>query len=92
MLQENEVISCILTVGVVLFVLVNYRSVVRIPRSNLLLSSLLFFLLSNVFTVCEGLWLERVFNALEHLCYTVALLLLAIWSRLLYRQRESSDV
>ena len=41
MLQENEVISCILTVGVVLFVLVNYRSVVRIPRSNLLLSALL---------------------------------------------------
>ena len=92
MLQENEVISCILTVGVVLFVLVNYRSVVRIPRSNLLLSALLFFLLSNFFTVCEGLWLEAFFNLLEHLSYMMALVLLAVWCRTIYHHKESRDV
>lgn len=92
MLQENEVISCILTVGVVLFVLVNYRSVVRIPRSNLLLSALLFFLLSNVFTILEGLWLEAIFNAIEHLCYTISLILLAIWCAALYRRKGADDV
>ena len=92
MLQENEVISCILTVGVVLFVLVNYRSVVRIPRSNLLLSALLFFLLSNFFTVCEGLWLEACFNLVEHRSNIMALVFLAGWWRTIYHHKESRDV
>jgi hypothetical protein len=91
MLQENEVISCILTVGVVLFVLVNYRAVTRLPCSAVLLWSLLFFLLSNVFTVCEDLWLEQLFNVLEHLCYTITLILLALWCGLAYRQKDSGD-
>lgn len=92
MFQENEVISCILTVGVVLFVLVNYHAVVRIPRSNFLLLSLLFFLLSNLFTILEGFWLEDFFNALEHICYAVYLLLLAIWCKLIYRRGGSDNV
>lgn len=86
MFQENEVISCILTVGVVLFVLVNYRAVVRIPRSSLLLSALLFFLLSNLFTICEGMWEEALFNALEHSCYAICLILLSIWCSATYRR------
>ena len=92
MFQENEVISCILTVGVVLFVLVNYRAVVRIPHGSLLLSALLFFLLSNVFTISEGLWQEAWFNALEHISYAICLILLAIWCRVVYRRGGSGHV
>lgn len=92
MFQENEVISCILTVGVVLFVLVNYRTVVRIPHSHLLLSALLFFLLSNVFTICEGMWMERFYNALEHLTYMVSLIIMAVWCRAIYRRGGSGHV
>jgi len=92
MFQENEFISCILMVGVVLFVLVNYRAVVRIPRRNVLLSALLFFLLSDIFTIAEGFWLEAVFNALEHICYAASLLFLAVWCRLIYYHKDSGDV
>lgn len=92
MFQENEVISCILTVGVVLFVLVNYRTVARIPRSSFLLVALLFFLLSNVFTICEGLWLEPYFNALEHLCYVTSLVFLAGWCKAIYRRGGTGRV
>lgn len=92
MFQENEVISCILTVGVVLFVLVNYHAVAQIPHHNFLLWALLFFLLSNMFTVLEGFWLGDFFNALEHLCYAANLLLLAVWCRLVYLPRHSDDV
>lgn len=92
--QENEIISCILAVGVVLFVLVNYRLVIRIPRSSLLLSALMFFLLSIVFSICEGLWEDafNVYNALEHLCYMINLLFLAVWCGIVYRRGGPGNV
>lgn len=93
MFQENEVISCILMVGVVLFVLVNYRAVIRIPHSGLLLSALLFILLFNIFTICEGIWTEAFYfyNLLEHVCYVVSMFFLALWCRAMYRRGGSGD-
>jgi len=93
MFQENEVISCILMVGVVLFVLVNFRTVVRIPGSGLLLSGLLCMLLFNIFTICEGIFQEAFyfFNVLEHLSYITSMFFLAIWCRKLYRRGGSGD-
>lgn len=91
-IQENEIISCILTVGVSLFVLVNHRAVSQIPRSNILLLGLVFLLLSNFFTVLEGVMLEKLFNFLEHLGYTASLVCLALWTRAVYQRGDGRDV
>ena len=88
MFQENEVISCVLTVGVVFFVLVNYHAAARIPRSGLMLSALLFFLLSNIFTICKGVWHQAFLDAFEHISYVISLVFLAIWCRWIYRHGE----
>ncbi len=90
--QENEIISCILTVGVSLFVLLNHRAVAQIPCHRWLLRGLLCFLLSNFFTVLEGAMLTKLFNGLEHLTYTGCLVSLAIWARGVYGRGERTDV
>lgn len=87
-IQENEIISCILTVGVSLFVLVNRRAVSQIPGSRLLLLGLVFLLLSNFFTMLEGVMLERTFNLLEHLGNAASLVCLARWMRQVCRRGE----
>jgi hypothetical protein len=91
--EEKEIISCLLMVGVVLFVLVNYQSVARIPRSGMLLSALLCMLLFNLFTVCEILWPEAFYllNLLEHICYVTYLIILALWCRAVFCRGGSSD-
>jgi len=91
-IQENEIISCILTVGVSLFVLVNHRAISQIPRSNLLLQCLVFLLLSNFFTVLEGVMLTEMFNFLEHLSYAASLVCLALWVRAVYQRGDGRDV
>lgn len=90
--QEKEIISCILTMGVVLFVLVNYSTVARIPRSNLLLLALVFLMLFHIFTIGEGIWAGAfyVLNLLEHICYVMYLVVLAAWCGMIYRSGDDS--
>lgn len=79
MIQENELIMLLLGLGVLIFLIANLSQLRRIPESTLLIASYVVLLFGWVLTVAEGFLLSRVINFMEHLCYAVSSVLLALW-------------
>jgi hypothetical protein len=71
MVYPTEVFVLIINIfGVPLFAAV-VRSA-NLPGAGLFVIAYLCLMLSNIFTVVEGLWLESLFNLLEHASITVS--------------------
>jgi len=84
MIRENEIIMFMLGLGVLIFVLLNYLHLKRIPLFGVLLVGFCLLVLGWALTVLEGFFLEGFFwnsslNFLEHLCYAVSGIIVAIW-------------
>lgn len=79
MIPENEVVMLLLGLGVLLFVLGNRSNLRRVPSSGILLASFGAFLTGVVLTVIESFFWEDVLNVLEHLCYAISAMLIALW-------------
>ena len=79
MVQENELIGLILGVGVLIFILANHSRLRSLPAAKILLASYYFLLLGWALTVLEGFFWGQVLNLVEHICYAVSALLLAVW-------------
>jgi len=83
-IRENEVVSLVLYVGVLIFVLANFKRLKHIPGFALLLAALLTFLCTALLTVLEGVFPDPSaghwwFNFLEHCGYAGCAILLAVW-------------
>jgi len=79
MVQENELLTFLVGIGVALFVFINRRRIRQIPGSPWLFLSYSFLFAGWVLTVAEGFVLEEVFNLLEHACYMVSSVTAALW-------------
>ena len=79
MYETYEMFTLLTGVVIVLFIPLFRKAIAREPFSKYLLASFFFFILSRVFTVIEGLFLENLFNHLEHLCYLAFSLFLLKW-------------
>ncbi len=79
MIQENELILLLLGVGVLIFLMTNASQLRRIPEFRLLVASYVTLFLGWAFTVLEGLLWSRLINFMEHLCYAVSSVVLALW-------------
>ena len=79
MVQDNEVVSLVLAVGVFVFLLLSWRSLRKIPCIGLLFSGYCGLLLGLVLTVLEGFFWGGLLNVLEHISYLVSALFLAGW-------------
>lgn len=79
MLAENEVVSLLLSLGILLFIWANLWRIREIGGYRYLLSSFLAYVIALIFTLLEGIVWEPGFNFLEHLGYMVSAALLAIW-------------
>jgi len=77
--QQNEIIALLLSLGVLLFVLHNRRRLAHLPAWGVLLAAFYVLLAGRVLTVLEGLFLEEALNLAEHVCYAVSSVLLAVW-------------
>ncbi len=90
MVQENEIITLILGVGTLLFVVFNRRPLRSVAHSKLLLSALIVAFWAWVLTNVEAyIWFDFV-NCLEHICYAVSSVLLAVWCLISLRDRGST--
>ena len=76
---QNEVVMLLLGLGVLLFILGNRSNIRRIPSGGILTASLVMFLVGVVLTILEGFFLTDLLNVLEHLCYLVSAMLMALW-------------
>jgi hypothetical protein len=79
MFQENEVVMLVLGIGVLLFIVKNLEQVKRIFLWKILIGSYYILLSGWFFTVIEGFFLEYYFNLLEHICYAVSTVMVAVW-------------
>ena len=79
MIQENEIITLLLGIGVMIFILANNRKVKRIPVAIILIAGFYVLLAGWVLTILEGLFWKDLLNVLEHICYTSSSILMAVW-------------
>lgn len=79
MIQESELIMVLLGSGVLFFLLANTPQLRRIPEYRLLIVSYAILFFGWVLTVAEGIFLGRLLNFMEHLCYAISSAMLALW-------------
>lgn len=79
MIQENEIVSLLLCMGIVSFILINRVQIKRLPSSDIFIYGFYIFTIGRIFTVLEGVFFEYFFNLLEHAFYAISSLLIFIW-------------
>jgi len=79
-IQENEVVTLLLSIGVLVFVLLNRSQLGSLPLHRLIVGAFLALIAGQVLTILEGLRFGEVLNLAEHVCYAVSALLLAVWA------------
>ena len=79
MIQQNEIIMLLLSIGCAIFILVNKQKVKRIPLAKLLIAGFCVLLAGYVLTIFEGIFWKDFLNVLEHICYAASSILMAVW-------------
>ena len=88
MIQENEFITFVICVGVLIFFIVNYQKLKKLIGYKLFLTSFILYTCAWCFTVIEGFILEVVFNFIEHLCYISSSVAMVSWILIAFRKRK----
>jgi hypothetical protein len=78
-IQENEVIMMILSLGVMAAIIINREQLKTLQNSKLLLISFIFFTLASLFTNLEAVFWPEINNILEHLSYVVSAIFISRW-------------
>jgi hypothetical protein len=81
MFQEYEIISIILTMGLLGYLVLNRNRMVRVPSHRLLLLTFSLMIAGWIFTVLEEVVFHDLLNLLEHIVYTLGAFSLAVWCR-----------
>jgi len=79
-IQENEVVTLLVSVGVAIFIAQNKSRLALLPYHRLIIGSFLALLAARVLTILEGFWYAEIFNFSEHVCYLLSVLQLAGWT------------
>lgn len=87
-IQENEGVMLLLGIGLLIFVLGNYRRLVRFPYVNILVTGFVILTAGWLLTVLESFFWGDVLNLLEHMCYAASGIVTAVWLWLFTRQNK----
>ena len=91
MFRENEAVMLLIGLGVLMFILTNYSRLKVLPASKVLVSAFLALLMGWILTITENFFLGDISNCLEHFCYAVSSILVAVWCwRVFGRRKEVS--
>lgn len=91
MLEEREVVALLLTIGVLIFLLVNRARIRELPAAPLLLAAFGVLLGSRILTVLEGFLFRDYLDLAEHVCYAVSAVLLAMWCGRVFGRETSAQ-
>ncbi len=89
MVQENEIITLLLGVGTVIFVIANHSRLRELPSSNILINGVYVLFAGWILTILEGFFLKQLLNLLEHTCYSIGAVLMAVWCWKIYKKKQS---
>ncbi len=90
-MEEREVLSCLLSLGVAVFIVSQHHKLKAIPFFRILLTSFALLLLSFNFSVVEGFFWESGLNFLQHLCSGLSAILLAVWCWLMFVKKPEKE-
>jgi cell shape-determining protein MreD len=79
MIQQNEIIMLLLSMGLMFFILINKQKVKRIPVAKILTAGFYVLFAGYVLTNLEGLFGYDLLNVLEHICYAASSILMTVW-------------
>lgn len=85
MIQENELLTLLVAVGVLVFAVSNREGLRELPRAGLCRLAFMLLVAGLTFTVLEGVFWEHILNLLEHICYGASSVTLAIWVWLVFK-------
>ena len=89
MIQENELVTLIIGIGILIFLLVNFRGMRNIPGIKILAAGFCMLFSGWIFTILEGFFFKNVLNLMEHICYAVSSILVVVWCwRVIGRKEE----
>jgi len=77
--QENELLTLLIAVGVLVFIATGGARIRKLPQWRWCLTAYLVMTVGWTLTVLEGLFWGDTLNLLEHICYTISSITLAIW-------------
>ncbi len=92
MIQENEILTLILGLGVWLFIAVDRVSLKGLPSRKMFISAFAAWTVGWVLTLLEGFIWPNALNLLEHICYAISSILFAVWCwRVLATRRDPAQ-
>jgi hypothetical protein len=91
MFQENEAITLLIGLGALLFTLIKRRELLSLQASGVLIAALSVLLAGWLFTVLEDVLWEWLLNPMEHLCYAVSSILMAVWCWVIFMRRKRAE-
>ncbi|MBW8041750.1 MAG: hypothetical protein FVQ85_17375 [Planctomycetes bacterium] len=87
---ENEVVMLLIGVGVLIFILGSRPRLKDLPASNILIMGFYLLLVSWILTVLEGFFWEELLNYVEHACYAVGSVFVAVWCWKVFGNRKEA--
>lgn len=87
---ENEVVMLLIGVGVLIFILGSRPRLKDLPASNILIMGFYLLLVSWILTVLEGFFWEELLNYVEHACYAVGSVFVAVWCWKVFGSRKEA--
>jgi len=91
LIEENELIIFIIGIGLIIFIIVTYSKLKTLQARKIILTGMSFLFIGWTFTIIEGYYLEELFNLLEHLCYTLSSIIMAVWFWIVFKQKEGDQ-
>ena len=88
MIEGNEVVMLLIGFGVLIFLYKNRLNPPDIPAYKILSASFYVLFAGLLMTVLEGFILNTFLNYLEHICYAVSSILIAVWCAYLSMRKE----
>jgi len=88
MIQQNEIITLIISIATWIFIFINHSKLKNIPAFKLLLTSFIFLSIGWILTILEGYFLGKILNLIEHLCYAVSALIIVFWCWKISKRKE----
>ena len=90
MIQENEFLTLLIGIGLFIFIIFNYEKLKTLPAMKIILVGLSFLLIGWFLTILEEFFLEDLLNLLEHLCYIISSIIMAVWFWIAIKQKEGA--
>lgn len=88
MIEQNELLTLLVAIGVLIFVASNRRGLETLPDAKICLLAFMILVIGLASTVLEGLFWPTTFNLLEHACYGLSSVFLAGWVWLVFMRAD----